>query len=162
MCTYEYQIYEWVLKHIWMSHGTHMNESCLVKQVTASSLRVRWNPVVPWQQSGGTVSLYTLQLTATHCNSLQHTATHCNTPQQSGGTVSLYTLQLTATHCYILQRTATPCNTLQHTATHCNTLQHSAAKWRHGSPLHTATHCSILKYWSKVEALYPSTNCIPM
>ena len=39
---------------------------------------------------------YTLQHTATHCNTLQHTATHCNT----------------------LQHTSTHCNTLQHTATH--------------------------------------------
>jgi len=36
---------------------------------------------------------YTLQHTATHCNTLQHAATHCNT----------------------LQHTATHCNTLQHT-----------------------------------------------
>ena len=45
--------------------------------------------------------MYSLQHTATHCNTLQHTA---------------ITLQHTATHC----------NTLQHTATHCNTLQLTA------------------------------------
>ena len=45
--------------------------------------------------------------------SLQHTATLCNT------------LQHTAAHCSTLQHTATLCNTLQHTATHCNTLK----KW---------------------------------
>jgi len=53
---------------------------------------------------------YTLQYTATQCNTLQHTATHCST------------LQHTAAHCSTLQHTATHCNTLQHSATHCNTL----------------------------------------
>ena len=79
---------------------------------------------------------YTLQHTATHCNTLHHTAprrnnefneisdvhtaTHCNT------------LQHTATHCTTLQQWIqwniwrTHCNTLQHTATHCNTLQLTA------------------------------------
>jgi len=42
---------------------------------------------------------YTLQHSATHCNTLQHTATHCNT----------------------LQHTATHCNKLQHAVMH-NTL----------------------------------------
>jgi len=70
-----------------------------------------------------------LQLTATQCSthlhalnkgeiavvfkashSLQLTATHCNT------------LQLAATQCNTLQRTATRCNALQRTATHCNAL----------------------------------------
>ena len=46
-------------------------------------------------------TLFFLQHTATHCNTLQHTATHCIT--------------LSST----LQHTATHCNTLQHTATHC-------------------------------------------
>ena len=54
---------------------------------------------------------YTLQHTATHCNTLQHTAPHCNT------------LQHTATHCNTLQHTATHYNTLHHTASHCNMLQ---------------------------------------
>ena len=43
------------------------------------------------EQQGGA---FTLQHTATHCNTLQHTATHCNA----------------------LQHTSTHCNTLQHTA----------------------------------------------
>jgi len=49
---------------------------------------------------------HTVQLTASHYNTLQRTAPHCNA----------------ATTRNIL---ATYCNILQHAATHCNTLQHS-------------------------------------
>jgi len=70
----------------------------------------------------------TLYSTVTHCSSLQHTATHCNTLQHTAALCN--TLQLAATHCNTLLHTATHCNTLQRTATHCNTLQH------------TATHCN--------------------
>jgi len=106
---------------------------------------------------------FTLQHTATHCNTLQHTATHCNTLRNA--------LQHTATHCNTLQRSARHCNTLQHTATHCkrtilliweimpifreslsclkistthcNTLQHTAT---HCNTLqHTTTHCNTLQ-----------------
>ena len=85
----------------------------------------------------------TLQHTATHCNTLQHTATHCNTLQHTA--THCNTLQHTATHCYTLQHTATHCNTLQHTATYCNTLQHTAT---HCNTLqHTATHCNTLHHW---------------
>jgi len=58
---------------------------------------------------------YTLQHTATHCNTRPHTATHG------------HTLQLSATHCNTLQHTATHCNARPHTATQCNALQHTAA-----------------------------------
>ena len=97
---------------------------------------------------------YTLQHTATHCNTLQHTATtHCNS------------LQHTATHCNTLQHTyitlqqasrlstwipaaktktlspedvsavilgshtATRYTSLQHTATYCNTLQQASRSY---------------------------------
>jgi len=70
----------------------------------------------------GLPPLYTLQHTATHCNTLQHTATHCNT------------LQHTATHCNT-QRSGSQRSgiwwwvaTTEYTATHCNTLQHSATR----------------------------------
>jgi len=58
----------------------------------------------------GAVSRFTLQHTATHCNTLQHTFTVAH----SG-----------AVTCLALQHTATHCNTLQHTATHI----HSCAQW---------------------------------
>ena len=77
-----------------------------------------------------TICWYTLQHTATHCNTLQHTATHCNTRLH------------TATHCNTLQHTITHCDTLQHTATRHNTLQHSAT---HCNTLyHTIRHCNTL------------------
>jgi len=65
---------------------------------------------------------YTLQHTATHCNTRQHIATHCNT------------LQHAATHCNTLQHVHTlHIHTfLQHITTHCNTLQHTAT---HYNPL---------------------------
>jgi len=88
---------------------------------------------------------YSLQHTATHCNTLQHTATHCNT------------LRHTATLCDTLQHTATHCNTLQHIATHCNTLQHTATHCTHDalkkmktdracSLQHIVTHCNTLQH----------------
>ena len=99
------------------------------------------------------LSLCTLQHTATHCNTLQHTAAHRNTLQHTASHCN--TLQHTATHCHtamhlsildvctvvLLQRTATHCSTLQHTATHGNTLQHKhtfstvAASTSHSSNL---------------------------
>ena len=79
---------------------------------------------------------YTLQHTATHCNTLQHTATH----HKDKSSYAYWLLQHTAKycmHCNALQHTATSanishptrlchCNTLQHAATHCNALQHTA------------------------------------
>jgi len=88
----------------------------------------------------------TLQLTATHCNSLQLTATHCSA------------LQLTATHCSALQfcffprsHTATHCNSLQLTAAHCNSLRFCSFLPRSYTVTHcnslqrTATHCNALQ-----------------
>jgi len=74
----------------------------------------------PIQTSEDFPKRYTLQHTATHCNTPQHTANHCNAPQHTA--THCNTLQHTATHLNTLQMTATHLNTLQHTATHCNTL----------------------------------------
>ena len=70
------------------------------------------NTLHTWQYGYARCTRNSLQLTATHCNSLQHTATHCHT-----------------THTFVMRRrplhsclTATHCNSLQHTATHCNAL----------------------------------------
>jgi len=57
----------------------------------------------------------TLQLTATHCNSLQLTVAHCNSLQRTAAHCNSasfpeVTLQLTATHCNSLQRTAIHCD----------------------------------------------------
>ena len=76
-----------------------------------SSIRVTWLFQM-WDMTPLYVN--TLQHTATY--TLQHTATHCNT------------LQHTVTHCNTLQHTVTHCNTLQHAATRCNTLQHTATQ----------------------------------
>jgi len=105
---------------------------------------------------------YTLQHTATHCNTLQHTATHCNTLQHSVthcsthcnahillllprpcaryvDISSILVCQLVfTTHnarlCNTLQHTATHCKTLQDTAIHCNTVQYSAIHAYSSSP----------------------------
>jgi len=89
---------------------------------------------------------YTLQYTATRCNTLHHTALHCNTLQPSvlnhgacGYTaysdalhdIAPYCTQHAATRCTTLQQYVTHCNTLHHAATLfklCNTLQHSASE----------------------------------
>jgi len=84
---------------------------------------------------------YTLQHTATHCNTLHSHSIHinsnnCNQQKQTSDVVlmflfsSLYMLY-TATHCTTLQHTAKHYNIPQHTATHCNTL---------------ATYCDTLHY----------------
>jgi len=87
--------YEWVMSHIWMSLVTHMNESCHTYEWVMSHI---------WMST----------VSATHVNVFATHYAHCNT------------LQLTATHCNTLQHAATHCSTLQHTAKHCNTLQHTA------------------------------------
>jgi len=90
------------------------------------------------------VSLCSLQHTATHCNTLQHTATYCDTLQYAKSDTAAesvaYLSVLSATCCNKLQHAATQCNTLQHAATHgntrathCNTLQH------------TVNHCNTLQ-----------------
>ena len=105
-----------------------------------------WSLVCRHEHGNGNTSRhcdgYTLQHTATHCNTLQHTATHCNILQHTAAYCSM--LQNTATRPRIgaprLQHTVTHAihcntntvtrrgNTMQHTATHatpCNTLQHT-------------------------------------
>jgi len=81
---------------------------------------------------------FSLQHTATHCNTLQHAATHCNTLQHI--TVHFNTLQHSATHCTTQQlfqsaflRTATcaGCSELQ-----CVTTMHTHKR----TPTHTHTH----------------------
>ena len=130
-----------------MSHATHMNES----------LYHCWNPKI------ATLSIFTLQHTATGCNTLpcttlQHAATHCNTLHHAA--THCITPQHNASHCNTVsqvrvhrqrrQRTAaTDCgNTLQHTATHCNTLHHTEIHCinlqhtDHPATHNTATQCS--------------------
>jgi len=110
-------IYDQVMSHIWMSHATHMNESC---HTMNQSCNIRMSHVMHTTTSCCTYERVTSHLWTSHvayrltniqspCNTLQHTATRYNTQQH------------TATHSNILQHTATHCNTLQHTATRCNT-----------------------------------------
>ena len=81
--------------------------------------------------------------TATHCNSLHLTATHCNSLQ-------LTVTQLTATQtwiCHTFCFSEIHCNTLQHTATHCN---NTVTDEYHFAFLHstmqlTATQCNSLQ-----------------
>jgi len=68
----------------------------------------------------------TLQLTATHYNTLQHTATV--QPHGSYLHAALFAKLNTKP-----KQIATNCNTLQHIAMQCNTVQYSA------------THCKILQ-----------------
>jgi len=65
-------------------------------------------------------------LIVTNRYTLQHTATHCNTPYLYSRINIQYRVVIVAVgYCNTLQHTATHCNTLQHTATQCNTLQHT-------------------------------------
>jgi len=98
---------------------------------------------------------YTLQHTATHCNTLQHTATHCDTLQHTA--THCNTLRHTATHCDALQHTATHCHTLRRTATHCNTLQHTATHYN--TPQHTARGLLNIRLQTSALLLY-SFYCV--
>ena len=110
------------------------------------------------------IGFWTLQHTASHCNTLQQTATHGNTLQYA----ATY-----RTHCNIpnpLQRTATPqCqnnrrslvyndvfSSLNSSATRCNTLQHTATHWN--MLHHTATRCNTLQdNWPTATLLHTAT-----
>jgi len=76
------------------------------------------HPVCIAGDRGLSVSILTLSMLTCEYT-LQHTATHCNTLQHR--VYSVWVCSLVSTHCNTLQHTATHCNTLQHTATHCNT-----------------------------------------
>jgi len=93
----------------------------------------------------------TLEVSATHCNTLQHTTAQCNTLQHSAThcnakckTLEVWHWQLCSKHCHrslfdylggVLPNTAqTHCNTLQYTATHCSTLPHTT------TPCNTQQH----------------------
>jgi len=65
--------------------------------------------ITPHSQERVGKEAYTLQHTATHCNTLQHTRRP----------------HIARRH---LRKRSTHCNTLQYTATHCNTLQHTATQ----------------------------------
>ena len=75
------------------------------------------------------LSLHTLQHTATCCNTLQYTGTHCNTLQHTA--IHYNTLQHTNSASYFLSPPiytathSTRFNTLLHAAIRCNTLQHA-------------------------------------
>ena len=103
----------------------------------------------------------TLQLAATHCNTLQQrTATHCSVLQ---GKYCKYRATPLTPHCNILQPTAAKCNPLQHTArdiaTHCYKMQSTGTHykgratstallwdpWHCNTLQYTATHCNKLK-----------------
>ena len=73
------------------------------------------HPVCIAGDRGLSVSILTLSMLTCEYT-LQHTATHCNTLQHR--VYSVWVCSLVSTHC----------NTLQHTATHCNTLQHTATQ----------------------------------
>ena len=63
---------EWVMSDIWMSHVTYMNESQHTYEWVMSHMH-EWTSRVTW--TCARASCVTVQHTATHCNTLQHTAT---------------------------------------------------------------------------------------
>ena len=154
-----------VSSHIWMSHGTRMDESRPKYERVTSHVcmhRVGCKPD----------SNHILNSIDTHCNTLQHTATHCNTLLHTSACVTWdvnqiptishpipsSTLQHTATYFNTLLHTAAHCCTLLHTATHCNTLLHTATHCY--TLLHTATHCYTLHHIpiiSHQPSIYPHT-----
>jgi len=96
-------------------------------------------------------STFTMEHTATRCNTLQHAATHPTHSGHYNAQTRTWPVELrTVTHCHILQHTATYCNTLytlhvqaiilhkheldssrftmQHTATHYNPLHHAVSR----------------------------------
>ena len=105
----------WVMMHMCMSHGTHVNESYHT-YINESCHTCVWVMMhICMSHSTRAYESWcshplTLRNSGWIQRDLRHTATYCNTLQQ------------TATHCSTL---ATHCNTLQHTATHCNTIYFS-------------------------------------
>ena len=159
-----WHIYEWVPAHIWMSHGTHMNEWHIWTQRSChASTAQRSCHTLAWVMANIRMS-DTYELVTSHINSTGSRKVRCKwvthsmdpwlipwfiqqfihsckkrTPQKTSKS-----LQHTATQCYIRQHTATHSNTLQHTATHCNTQQHTAT---HSNTLqHTAIHCNTQQH----------------
>jgi len=101
--------YEWVMVHIWTSHGTHMKESWHTYE---------WAMTHIWMSYG------------THMNELWHTYkwVMVHKSQQKWGQylIAIHGMHCWTVDCNALQCAATHWNTLQHTASHCNTLQHTA------------------------------------
>jgi len=159
-----------ILSHRWWTRQIVTWRHCNVLQHTLNTLQHRWwtRQMVTWRWRQNVLYLtiqlpcrYTLQHTATHCNTLQHTATHCNALQHAA--THCNALQHTATHCNkrdggktcfiwlsscptgthhnTLLYTARHCNTLLRTATHCNTLQHTATHT--GRESRTCLECFI-------------------
>ena len=123
-------IYEWVMSHIWMSHVTHMNESCHILKYAVPFISMRHvthtnahNSFSQNTHEGPFVCqwhfLCDLTLSCATCRIYMGDVAHAYVSQRRLLKVCLkYTLQHTATHCITLQRTATHCNAMQHDATH--------------------------------------------
>ena len=69
----------WVTSHTWISHVTHMNESCHTYEWVTSYI---WMSHVT-NMNESCESGIRRQDTAAHCNTLRHIATHCNTLQHT-------------------------------------------------------------------------------
>jgi len=69
------------MSHVWMSHVTHVNESCHTSEWVMSHVWIKSCHTSEWVPSHVWISHVTLRLPqypATHCNTQQHTTTHCN------------------------------------------------------------------------------------
>ena len=161
------------MSHIWMSHVTHMNESCHTYEWVISHIYFTAHPRTTAPVRGfvwhdiftcGSWLMYMEDMTHSY---KWHSVFKFETPSFIYVTWLIYMCDMThsyvwhdslicmtwlinmcdmahSTYCNTLQQTATHCNTLQNAATHCSTLQHTAA---HCNTLqHAARHCNTLQH----------------
>jgi len=165
------------MSHIWLSHVTHMNESCHTHKQES------WSCYMGTTRYAHATHCNTLQHTATHCNTLQHTATHRNTLQHTAmimlhgdnkvrshikhsyqknhsfpATIPANTPPLPAKELleigYASSWAATHCNTLWNAATHC---QIAAQDWMREFVSQFAGDMRILIPWVLLCLQY----CLP-
>jgi len=126
------------MSHIWMSHVTHMNESCNSYEWVTS--RIWMSHVTYMNASYHTHEQKIFHMWMRHVTQMNnHVTLMIESCRKNIGVVRLdigtsdrvfskhtYTHTQYWCHCNTLQHTATHCNTLQHTTTHYKTLQHTA------------------------------------
>ena len=110
--------YEWLMSHIWMSHGTHMNESCHTCEcvIGHNGFYLHFE--------GECV----LQCVAVCCSVLQCVAVCCSVFTRSVACVAVCcsVLPCIAVYCNMLQSVAVCCSVMQCVAASCSVL---CTKW---------------------------------
>jgi len=111
---------EWVMAHIWISHGTHVTHT--LSHLHTLSLPNR-HCMGLHENMCVCVYIYSNYYIYSNHRVIRPTNPMCDPRQKYCAAIHCNTLQHTATHGNTLQHTATRCSSLQLTATHRNTLQ---------------------------------------